>query len=239
MAEALRDAGVGHNLSRATFLEFKMSLDGIDRELAEVAETRRSLNRRRKDLRKTMGAAGVDVEMFDRMAGDLDKPAEQRAAEQASYVRYMAWMQAPVGFQPSMDLASTDPGERAYNVHELHAIDGEGFDAGRSGRRRDSNPYRPGDEPYQRFDNAWVRGQQVAIDTLSGKGGAAGEAPKRRGRPPKGASAENGHDAAANGAATGNGHDEQPPGNDHLRTEPPPVIGDDEEATGEPPPAGD
>jgi len=193
MAEALRDAGGGANLTRATFLEFHSKYEDIERELAEVAETRRSLNRRRKDLRKSMGAAGISVDMFDRMLDDLELIPEEREANTRDLAQYMAWMAAPPGWQASMDFQSDDPGERAYNVHELHAIDGEGFDAGQGGRRADSNPYRSGTEAFQRWHNAWNRGQQVAVETQMGGGAPNGSAnghdpeppaagPKRRSR---------------------------------------------------------
>jgi ribosome modulation factor len=221
MAEALRDAGVGHNLTRPTFIEFCTKHDEVEKELAEIAETRRSLNRRRKDLRKNMGAAGIDIEMFDRMRADLDLTPEEREAQQIDYVRYMEWMRAPVGFQPSMDLQTDDPGERAFNVHELHAIDGEGFDAGRNGRRRDSNPYRPGTEAHQRWDNAWGRGQQVAVEAMGGE-----DAPKRRGRKP--GSKNRPKDAAAENGAAANGHDAEAENGegeaDPMPTEPPPPM---------------
>jgi hypothetical protein len=167
MAEALRDAA-GPNLTRATFIEFCTKHDEIERELADVAETKRSLNKRRKDIRKNMGAAGIDIDMFDRMRDDLELTPEEREARTRDLAQYMAWMQAPAGYQASMDFQSDDPGERAYNVHELHAIDGEGFDAGKTGRRADSNPYRPGTEGHARWHNAWNRGQQLAVEAMGG-----------------------------------------------------------------------
>lgn len=188
MAEALAGAGAGHNLGRATFLEFCTEHSKVERELADVAETRRSLNRRRKDLRKNMAAAGIDIDMFDLHLADLELTQDEREVRAAAYARYMAWRNAPVGFQASMDIATTaDPGDRAFNSHELHTIDGEGFDAGKGGTRRDANPYQPGTEGYQRWDNAWYRGQAVAVERL-GSGTANGTdsaAPRRRGRPRK------------------------------------------------------
>lgn len=222
MAEALREAGAGHNLSRASFIEFCTKHEEVERELAEVAETRRSLNRRRKDLRKNMGAAGIDVEMFDRMRSDLELTPEERQAQAHEYARYMAWQQAPVGFQPSMDLQTDDPEERAYNVHELHAIDGEGFDSGRSGRRRDSNPYRPGSEPHQRWDNAWTRGQAAAVEAQMGTV-ATEPAQRRRGRPPRHQPNGNGEDEQqANGHAEDDAFLQQPEEEDAI--EPPPLT---------------
>lgn len=230
MADSLASAGAGHNLGRASFLDFCTEHSKVDRELAEVAETRRSLNRRRKDLRKNMAAAGIDIAMFDRVLDDLELTPEELAAQATEYRRYMEWRDKPPGFQPSMDLQTEDPALRALNVHELHAIDGEGFDAGQAGRRRDSNPYQPGTEGHQRWDNAWYRGQKVAVEEL-GAGAATGAAAngaenesaptkRRPGRPRKA--------AASDPAANGNGHEpepaEPPPGQEGPPTEPPPPV---------------
>lgn len=241
MADPIREAGLGHNLSRATFLEFCTNHGQVERELAEVAETRRSLNRRRKDLRKNAVAAGIDIEMFDRHLVDIELTPEERDAQARSYLQMMTWRNAPPGFQATMDLPA-EPGARALNYLELHAIDGEGFDAGKSGRRRDSNPHRPGSEPHQRWDNAWGRGQATAVETQMGDGNPApaAEPTRRRGRPRRNAAAE----PPANGA-DGNGHDAGAERAEHtMPTEPPPPADAGEglaagggEPSGEPAPA--
>lgn len=232
MAEALASAGIGHNLSRASFLDFCTDHSRVERELAEVAETRRSLNRRRKDLRKNMAAAGVDIEMFDRHLVDVELTPEELAAQALSYAQMMEWRARPPGYQPSLDMgANQTDDERAFNVHELHAVDGEGFDAGKAGHRSDSNPYKPGTESFMRWHNAWTRGQTVAVGEMGGQGdrtttpaasgsaattgraGGADPAPRRRpGRPRKNAEAPNGAENG-NGAANGGAEDaaETPP----------------------------
>lgn len=198
MAEALAGAGIGHNLSRASFLDFNTKHNEIERELAEVAETRRSLNRRRKDLRKNMEAAGIDIAMFDRVLLDVELLPAEREAQDREYRRMMEWRNAPPGFQPSIDLQTDDEGLAALNEYELHAIDGEGFDSGRAGHPAQDNPHRPGSEAHQRWSNAWIRGQAAKVAAtgngaangqtapLNGGSAPAEEAPKRRGRPPGG-----------------------------------------------------
>lgn len=227
MAEALRDAGLGHNLTRATFLEFCTSHSQVERELADCAETKRSLNKRRKDLRKNATAAGIDIEMFDRHLADIELTPEERDAHARAYAQMMVWRSAPPGYQATMDLPA-EPGDRAFSVHELHAIDGEGFDAGKSGRRRDSNPHRPGSEPHVRWDNAWGRGQAAAVETQMGGTAPAGEPAKRgRGRPRRNASANgaNGHDAE--GSTPGAEHDPLP------AEAPPPADAGEEHPSGD------
>lgn len=252
MAEALSGAGIGHNLSRASFLEFCTEFDQIERELQDAQETVRSIRKRRKDYRKDMAANGVDIDMFDRMLADSELTAEERRARDFEYRRYMEWQSKPVGFQPSIDLQSDDPAERAMNVHELHAIDGEGYDAGRGGLRRDGNPWRPGTEPHQRWDNAWMRGQASLVGEMGQPNGHAGNghadrvqdseaaAPKRRGRPfgsknrPKEAAAENGNGGAPKPPADDDPA-ETPPAEEDPPADPPPPPNPNPEP--EPPPA--
>src|SRR5262245_44654296 len=127
MAEALASAGAGHNLTRATFLDFTARHNEVERELAECAETKRSLNRRRKDLRKNMEAAGVDIEEFDRHLIEIELTPEEREAKARKLAQMLEWRQLPAGFQASMGYGDDQPVERALSVLELQEIDAEGF----------------------------------------------------------------------------------------------------------------
>jgi ribosome modulation factor len=216
MAEALREV-VGHNsLSRLAMVDWVGKHEDIERELAEVAETRRSLNRQRKDLRKNMAATGVDLDMFDRMRADLELTPEEREQRAIKFRQYWEWMSLPEGTQSEMDLAA---GEARYDVHQLHAIDGEGYDAGLARARADTNPYPTGSEAHQRWLNAWTRGQEAAVHSQMGNGAAAEAVPKpRRGRPRKTA---NGHDTTANGQGNEQGATVTPISEARPEPEPP------------------
>jgi hypothetical protein len=206
LAEAL--ASYGHNsdplagISQADYLRLLEQYDDADQAVADaVAE--------RKDLRAKIKSLGVPLRAWDRARRDAEVSGEKRETEERAYRQMMAWRLKPVGFQASMDLQTEDPGLAALNTHELHFIDGQGFDAGKRGRRRDSNSYTPGTEAYQRWDTAWVRGQAEIASTMGGNGAsdaarethaAAAPAPKRRGRPP-GAKTRNRKAAAQPAAA--------------------------------------
>jgi hypothetical protein len=187
MAEPLANLRNSSDVTQAVSLGFHDQYDDADRAVADaVAE--------RKDLRKKIKASGINMKGFDRARADRVRSGSDREAEDFEYRRQMAWMSKPVGFQATMDDV-VDEGLAALNVHELHRVDNDGFDAGKNGHKRGNNPWTPGTEAFQRWDSAWVRGQAEIASTLSGKApnGAgtataadAATAPKRgRGRPPK------------------------------------------------------
>jgi hypothetical protein len=166
-------------LTQAKYLEFLDRWNDVEEELADAQETVRSIRKRRKDLRATMTASGVNLDAFDRALKDAERSGGEREAEDAAYRRFMAWRNKPVGFQASIDLKSDDAGLAALNVHQLKAIDNEGMEAGRSGHERNSNSYTPGTEAYQRWDAAWLRGQAEIASSM-----APEPAKRGRGRPP-------------------------------------------------------
>ena len=165
------------NVSQGEFL-------GFLQEYAEADATVLAATNARKDLRKRIeGKLGGKDEMiaFDRVRKDKEMSGEARTKRDLSHARMMAWLQMPVGFQPSMDLQSGDADTQAINVHLLKEVDQRGFEAGKDGRRRDTNPYNPGTEQAQRWDSAWLRGQAEIASTM-GTGADNGER-RGRGRP--------------------------------------------------------
>jgi ribosome modulation factor len=180
MAESLSSAAEhGRNtpdVTQAVSLGFHDEMDAIDSEA-------RGLREARKKLRLRVKQAGIELRGFDRARIDRERSAAEREAEDREYRRQMAWFMKPVGFQPSLDIdEAVEEGLRALNVHELHRIDTEGFEAGQSGRRRDSNPWNTGSEAAQRWDHAWIRGQSTIAATLSGGGDPGGNGVQKRGR---------------------------------------------------------
>lgn len=209
MAQSLASAGPASNVTQATFLDFLGKYDDADALVADAVNER-------KDLRKAIKGAGINLAAFDRARIDADKSGDKREAEELEYRRYMAWRNKPVGFQPSMDLAPSDP-MAALSTYTLHQIDTEGFAAGKGGKTRTINSYTPGTEAWSRWDTAWVRGQAdnaaglAKTPEAAAAARAAGEpAPKRgRGRPRKeqaapAGSAMQGFENGAEGAAGSN-----------------------------------
>jgi len=192
MAESLSDAAQhlsnSNEVTQAISLGFHAEMDALDDESLSIRNAR-------KKLRLRIKQAGINLRGFDRARNDLERSGTDREAEDLEYRRQMAWNAKPVGFQPTMDLGdAVDEGLRALNVHELHRIDTDGFEAGRAGHKRGVNPWSLGTEAYQRWDTAWVRGQAAIASTLNGSGGNGA---KRRGRPRKDATANDDDQPAA------------------------------------------
>jgi hypothetical protein len=209
MADALASRQMpGSNVTQATYLEFLDRYADADNEVRAAVDAR-------KNLRASIKAAGIPLAAFDRTRKDSEKSGEIREHEETWYRRMMAWRHKPVGFQASMDLETDEPGVAALNIHELKRIDNEGFEAGKGGRRRDSNSYTPGTEAYTRWDTAWLRGQaEIAASTAKTPGAAeaARAAGANGGRPrgrPRGSGKKSREPAAAAGEAGGSGDNQQ------------------------------
>ena len=175
-----RDAG---NLTRGTFIEFVGKHDDIDAEIASAKETMRSLNRRRKDIRKSIEANGMSIDEFDRSLKDRARSDDELEAATRQYQRNLAWLNKPLSFQADMLAPDTAKDTKAVSVYQLKQVDGDGHAAGRAGHDARSNPHTPGSEEFARWQNAWVRGQgdkvMAEIKPTDAKRG--------RGRPRKGA----------------------------------------------------
>lgn len=186
MAQSLSSA-IGQNgdnsVTQAVFLDYLSRHEDADAAIEDAKETVRSLNRVKKNLRKTISAEGINIEVFDRALEDGKKSGETRDAEDRQYRRYMAFQHKPIGLQVGMDFTSPDPGLMALNKLELGRIDAQGYQAGNGGHPRESNTFSLGTEAYQAWDSAWVRGN---ADFESDGLGEQPAAPKRgRGRPRK------------------------------------------------------
>jgi AT hook motif len=191
MAESL-NSGAEHgrnsvDVSQAISLEFHTEMDDLDTEAKALREAR-------KRLRLRVKQAGINLIGFDRARKDRDRSGIDREALDLEYRRQLAWMSKPVGFQPHLDLdEAVDEGMQALNVHELHRVDTDGFEAGKAGYKREVNPWSPSTEAYQRWDMAWIRGASIA-STMGNGASTAAEPPKRgRGRPRKNAQQPTAH----------------------------------------------
>lgn len=160
MAKSLSVAG-SNGASQAAYLAFVQRYADADRDVRQAVAAR-------KDLRAAIKAAGIPLPSFDRARKDADVSGEMRENLDQWYRKLMAWQRKPVGFQGGLDLGEAAT-EQQWDVHELHAVDNQGFDSGKGGRNRDSNPWTPGTEAFQRWDNAWIRGQAEIASTLGDK----------------------------------------------------------------------
>jgi hypothetical protein len=217
MAESLSSERQGANGGdRAGFLGFVEKHAEIETELVDAKETVRSINRRRKDLRKLIANEGHDIDEFDRALKDAARSGAEREAADNIYRRNMEWLGKPVGHQTALDLAGAAPAPMQWSVHDLKRVDREGFDAGKAGERADRNSYSPGTEAFARWHSSWLRGQAEKVEKEIKP---TADAPKRRGRPPgsKNAAKANGDTAPQNDIARAAGKADGLAGNrDHA-----------------------
>lgn len=176
MAEPLSQLGHNRlNVDQGKFLAFVGRYEDFEQRLADAQETVRSIRKGKRDLLKEIEASGIPREAFDRAIEDAKEPGAVREMRDEWHRRMLAWMRKPIGTQGALDLGdvSLEP-----TVAELKEVDNDGVFAGKSGHRRDSNPWSPGTEQYQRWDNAWMRGQAEIAQSMAPNGHADGAEPE-------------------------------------------------------------
>lgn len=164
--------GGSNGVDQKTMLGLHLRYDDADREVREAVS-------RRKSLRGEIRGMGVNLHGFDRARKDREKTGEKRREEQLEYLRQMAWLGQPVPMGGQAEF-SFDP--KVFSEHELKVIENDGYEAGKGGRRRDSNKYNPGDVAHQQWDSGWLRGQAEIAAKMGPENGAASA--KKPGRPP-------------------------------------------------------
>lgn len=186
----MADSNVTRNSILGFIDEYLTADDAVDTAVGE-----------RKDLRKRIKGAGIDLKAFDRMRRDSQRSGEERERDDREYRRYMAFIGKPVGTQTSFTFVDDEQEETeeegsATQLRRLNAAEREGLKAGKDGQRADSNPWTPGSEEFARWSDAWQQGQAEKVAAMPGTGtGNGAAAPKKQGRPkgsknrPRGAAA--------------------------------------------------
>jgi hypothetical protein len=175
-------SAAGGNVTQATFLQFVDEYSDVDQAVAQAVGMR-------KDLRKRIRGAGLNLAAFDRSRAEAEKSGDKREEEDREFRRNMAWLGKPIGFQADwVGAPSTSSGPRpngedtaAVAEHQVHQVEAHGEAAGEAGRERGANPWSPGTLLYQTWDTAWMAGQETLARKL---GPAEALAPRKRGRPP-------------------------------------------------------
>lgn len=127
---------------------------------------------------------GINRAMLSQAIKAAAQDRDKREINHRDYVKYMRWLNMPLGGQFDMDLGGEAPrgaddgeedgGEQetptdeAAAQHRLKEAEREGFDAGKMGADLGrSNPFQPGSEEAQRFSTGWTRGQADAVSTMA------------------------------------------------------------------------
>lgn len=162
-------------VSQAEFLRWLSEMQALDEAVAAEVDKRKA---KLAEIKQRLGKD--EFESFKSVRKDAEMPGENRERRELARRRMMGWLNKPLGFQG--DALQSDAGNVvALDVGQLKKIDSEGEAAGKAGHHRQSNPWTPSTEQYQRWDSAWLRGQAAIAATLGPSGSSE---PKRRGRPP-------------------------------------------------------
>ncbi len=187
----------GANLSRATFLEI---FD--DAHNAKIAMD--SARGKYQAIFKKAETLGINRAALSRALKESARERDKREIDHRDLMKYMAWLEMPLGAQGAFDL-----GDAAPNGHDPDADEGDtgdaageseedraaveahkgsvayhqGHEAGKLGANVDSCPFLPGTEDNWRWHSGWQAGQAEAVSALAPAKGrrarkpAAGQSP--------------------------------------------------------------
>lgn len=138
--------------------QFHDRYDAIEREIDEAKAVQKEAVESRKNLRKIIKGAGINLPGFDRARADLAKSGEVREEENAEYHRQMAWKGKPVkvGQQSAFDFEA----EPEVPEIQIRRVQEAGHGAGKNGSPRSGNPWTPGTLLHAEFDGGWCQGRQ-------------------------------------------------------------------------------
>jgi hypothetical protein len=173
---------VDGNITQATFIGFINEYSDVDQVVSEALGMR-------KNLRKRIKGAGLNLVAFDRARAEAARSTEEREEEDREFRRNLAWLGKPLGYQ--LDWiggaeAATPNGEDEAEIaqHQVHQVELAGKQAGEDGRNRSANPWTAGSFLHERWDESWLAGQDVLAQRIKPAEPRRARAPRLRGRPP-------------------------------------------------------
>lgn len=177
-----------------------------------IVEGRKALNKQKKELVEAVEKAGIPKASWEHFLKTREEAGVVRERVDAVWRQLHRWDNKPIGVQSGMVFSSASDAD--LNVHELKRVDLEGHEAGKAGRKRESNPYTPSTEAYQRWDNAWIRGDaekpaEAAPKSPGRPRGSKNQPGHRAGRPPGGSKSRQPDLQVHDGGAGKPGSDDQ------------------------------
>jgi hypothetical protein len=164
------------NLTPLSSKSFSQHYRTIRDAAREHEETAMALARAKKAAKKD----GVDLAALKMIERFAKLETDEAETLMRHTMQYAAWLEMPIGTQPSMFPDADAPDDEVTSENRAYAAEEAGFEAGKAGKHRvDDNPYAAGTELYARFDKGYLRGQKTIADRL-GKNAKAAD--PRRGR---------------------------------------------------------
>jgi hypothetical protein len=173
------------NITQATFLEFVDEYTTADQLVAEALGAR-------KDLRKRIKGAGLNLSAFDRARAEAEKAADVREEEDREFRRNMDWLGKTLGYQadffgggePAVPEGANGVDGEGISEHQVRQVEQAGLNAGRLGHERGSNPWSPDTFLHEHWDDMWVAGQEEIARSMGPQEESAETVRRGRGRPP-------------------------------------------------------
>jgi hypothetical protein len=134
--------------------------------------------------KKAAKADGIDLDALKLLEKFADLDTDEAELQLQHLRQYAAWIELPIGSQLNFfaDAKAPTANPQAEEFREWSA-GGVGFDAGKAGHTRDTNPHRAGSAEYVAWDKswsngnkAWLKGQKQIAGQMKANGNANGKA---------------------------------------------------------------
>ena len=185
MAESVQ-ADPKSNVTKATFLQFYDEFASSMGEMDRVKSAHATICKRAK-------SAGINVDELKVSYKLCRQDRAKREANLADRIKYMQWLEKPLGYQGAFDVQIDTPTQDDIEAAEKHAVAEayqDGYAAGKAGSGTAFCPFDAGSELYQQYMLGVSVGKEVhdkAAALKKPKAAKSGGTGRGRGRPRKGA----------------------------------------------------
>jgi hypothetical protein len=132
--------------------------------------------------KKAAKADGIDLDALRLLEKLADLDTDEAELQLRHLRQYAAWIELPIGSQLNFFGEATTANPKAAEFREWSA-GGVGFDAGKAGHTRDTNPHKAGsaehvawDKSWSNGNKAWLKGQKQIAGEMKANGKAHGKA---------------------------------------------------------------
>lgn len=149
MAETAKADVQKRNLSASTFQDFIEELTTLDDQKNRIVGKIRS-------RRKAAKEAGINLGEMDAVLKLKTMDTDEIKQNEADRLLYAKWLKVDLGFQASLELPEPEPAQIArltkFDTHRA------GYEAGKRGDPRNTNPHEPGTVAHPFWDQGWNDG---------------------------------------------------------------------------------
>lgn len=149
------------NVTPDQVVEMALELFRMKRALDEA-------NGKYRAQRKKMDSAGIDMKAFAMLESLSKLDEEERCTRLRNLFRLAAPLDLKLAKQADLFPETVEvPGEKMTAEQRKWAVSEAGYEAGKKGANRDSNPNEAGSEYHATWDEGWIRGQATIADRMA------------------------------------------------------------------------